>query len=854
MYWKKIKSFWLSRIGIKIVLASLLVSVMVVVNTYFIIARNLKEQKNSYTEVYNSILYLSKAFEMMESFDHQRMFVEQYVYEGGDQTKKDRYIKEKKLFNKIFKNYYNHSCNDIKPLLIKTKDKLNEYNHLLEEIIFLYDKNVDYDLIKEKFIEIDKVEADIHNNYLHKIILHIKHNHIEPAENNILTITQKTIEDILISNIFIILLSVLLGFLVSYSITRPIYALLGAIRNVSRGNFDFKINIRSHDEIGELSFAFIDMAKKLKTANDKIKEYNQNLRKEIHIKTQKLANALEALKKDKKELEEQKLATLNILEDVSESQKKLQILNNKLKRREFELESLKLLNEELTTVFSIEELLDVVSKYLHQIAKNSVCFFAIRDKLRDEIFVKAYLFQPISEKVFKEIYDEFFVYLKKKKIFSKMSKDNIQLVLNGQIDNQSQQYPKASFILPFKVSNNFLGAVHVSFLNLKKARFEYQDLIKAIVASASIALDKLQTLILAQHSRTESLINSLLNGVIMFDKDSKIVFVNPAASSFLGLKTIPKNLDGLLEILPIKNLKKIIQDVQKKGKLIFLDDCQIQNRYYELYIVPVKDYGRKNVGVAFIIHDITQRKQIEKMKSEFVSITSHQLRTPLTAIKLFSDMLVNGNIGNLTKKQKEYVNNIRQSTERMIKLVNDLLNISRIESGRIAINPQPVDLIELIESVIESIRPLSNNKRVKIIFNKPKRKWPKINLDQNLIRQVVNNLIVNAVRYSYDGGKVEISLHKYLSKYILIKVKDYGIGISKKQQDKIFQKFFRTDAAVKHVADGSGLGLYVSKMIIEASGGKIWFKSKKNKGTTFYVMLPFSGMKPKKGDRNLIVN
>ncbi len=850
-----LRRFLFGKIGTKLILAFLLIALVIAINSFFIIVKSFKEQNIIYNEIYKSIFYINNAWRLMEAVEHQRIAANQYLFlEKSLKEERANYFEEKEKTNLIIQSYNTEPDKKIKLLIKGFSVKVKEYNDKLEEAFALHDQKADLNIVKEKIKEANVIEEEIHKNYLKKIIEYVQNKHIEPAEKDIANATIKMINNILILNIFTIILAVFLGLFISRSISNPIKKLRDAVLEIGKGNFDAKIEVKSNDEIGELAFAFNQMANDLKRTRAEIEAYNKNLEIQVAEKTKRLTKVLKKAEKDKKELEKQRLATLNILEDISESQKKLQTLNFQLEKRKFELESLKSLNEELTTVFSIEELLDVVSKYLQKILKNSVCLFAIYDQLRDEIFVKSYLFESVSKQVFDDIYGELFTYLKEKINFSEKIKDNIRLVFEGKINNKNKEYPKASFILPFRAGDNFLGAVHVSFLKVDESYQERQSLTKAIISSASVALDKLQTLILVQHSKTESLINSLLNGVIMFDENGKIVFVNPAATSFLDLKTIPKNLDGLLKLLPIKNLKRIIQNTQKRGKTAFLEDCKIKSRYYEIYIVAVKDFRKKIVGVAFIIHDITQRKQIEKMKSEFVSITSHQLRTPLTAIRLFSDMMANGEVGKLTKKQKEYLNNIRQSTERMIKLVNDLLNISRIESGRLMINPQPIDLFKLINNIITETLPLSNNKKIKIIFKKSTKKWPKINLDQNLIRQVIHNLIVNAIRYSDNGSKVEVSVQKYSSKYFLIKVKDQGIGIPKEAQDRIFEKFFRADNAIKQATEGSGLGLYVSKMIIEASGGKIWFKSQKNKGTTFFVLLPFSGMKPKKGDKTLAIS
>ena len=242
------------------------------------------------------------------------------------------------------------------------------------------------------------------------------------------------------------------------------------------------------------------------------------------------------------------------------------------------------------------------------------------------------------------------------------------------------------------------------------------------------------------------------------------------------------------------------------------------------------------------------------MKTEFVSVASHQLRTPLGAIKLFTEMLVKKGEKTFDKKQKDYLDNIYQSTQRMVKLVNDLLNVSRIETGRLKIEPESIQMEDFIQSVIDEVEPLAKESKCHITFIKPKPKLQKIGIDYTLMRQVIYNFITNSIRYSSKKQcDIIVTLEQKGDSYIT-SVKDNGIGIPKKIQSRIFEKFFRADNARKVETEGSGLGMYVAKMIVEASGGKVWFESQENKGSTFHASLPSKGMKKKDGEKGLIGN
>jgi PAS domain S-box-containing protein len=368
----------------------------------------------------------------------------------------------------------------------------------------------------------------------------------------------------------------------------------------------------------------------------------------------------------------------------------------------------------------------------------------------------------------------------------------------------------------------------------------------------------------AEKAQTSALLAGIGEGVLAVDQNYKIIYVNSVAETLLGRKSA--DLIG-------KIYHKYLKSSDSKGNHIKASDrafkismstgkslsTSVTDPFYyyrqdgskfpvAITVSPILLNGRV-IGGIDVFRDITHEIEVDKMKTEFISLASHQLRTPLSAMKWFADMLLKGDAGKLKKDQQEFVQNIYDSNERMIELVNSLLNISRIESGRLMINPVLTHLPELIDDVVKDIKTKLDFKKQNLVVSiHPS--LPEINLDKSLTRQVYLNLLTNAIKYTPEGGDISVMVSKDHND-IVTQISDSGYGIPAKDHHKVFQKFFRSENIVKHETDGSGLGLYLIKAVIESSGGKIWFKSDEGKGTSFWFTLPIKGVAPKQGEVTL---
>jgi len=237
----------------------------------------------------------------------------------------------------------------------------------------------------------------------------------------------------------------------------------------------------------------------------------------------------------------------------------------------------------------------------------------------------------------------------------------------------------------------------------------------------------------------------------------------------------------------------------------------------------------------------TLRKEAEKLsqaKTEFIAIVSHQLRTPLTIISGYLSMILDGDYGEIPQKIKEIIKKVLQSTQRLIRLVNSILDISKIEAGEMEISLKRVDLREIAREVIEELKIKAKEKNLNLELKEPKEKIENL-VDREKIREVLFNLVDNAIKYTQEGGITLILKREIEKKVDQIWIKDTGEGLTEKEREKVFEKFSRGGAGLRFWVEGAGLGLFISKSFVELHGGKIWVESEgKGKGSTFYIELP----------------
>ncbi len=383
--------------------------------------------------------------------------------------------------------------------------------------------------------------------------------------------------------------------------------------------------------------------------------------------------------------------------------------------------------------------------------------------------------------------------------------------------------------------------------------------------------EKNKTMLLARDlEKYKMAVDNASDQVIITDLEGIVLYGNKVTEKITGyaLSDVVGKKAGILWHLPMpKEFYEKLWDTIKNKKETFLNEIQNKRKNGEIYtasisISPILDGGGNLLFFVGLERDITKEKEIDKAKTEFVSLASHQLRTPLSAINWYTEMLMAGDAGPLNDEQKKYLTEVAIGNERMVDLVNSLLNVSRLDLGTFIIEPEPTDISEIAKSVLGELKQPVITKKLKIEENYDQAVSAQFPADKKLLRIIFQNLLSNAVKYTKPEGQISVKIlpepkgtilgdKELKENSVVLSVSDTGMGIPDKQKDKVFSKLFRADNARETETEGTGLGLYIIKSIIDQSGGEVWFESKENLGTTFYIRFSVDGMKKKEGTKTL---
>lgn len=408
---------------------------------------------------------------------------------------------------------------------------------------------------------------------------------------------------------------------------------------------------------------------------------------------------------------------------------------------------------------------------------------------------------------------------------------------------------KLDYKIPLDAKNEF-GTI-AQFLNnaMLHLSFTQKQLIDSkasIEHEVTVRSKELQ----AERNKLLVVLAGITDSVIALDLDRNIVLFNKNAEELTGFKAeqvLGKNISQVIEFFENNSSAPIQTFAPKKAKgyegIVFIKENikMVSARYVEawvrLNVSQILEGDDVNLGNILTIHDRTREQELEEMKIDFVSMAAHELRTPLTSIKGYLSVFINENKGKFADDQKMLLNRIAISSDQLSGLVENILSVSRIERGGYTINTEPMDWILFVDSIVNQFKLRAQEKSISIQFIQPTEMIPKVRADKLRIVEVLNNLIANAITYTPEGGSVTIWTEQ-LDNKVITHVKDTGRGISKEALPHLFTKFFRVAGKLSGGSKGTGLGLYISKAIVELHGGTVWVESQTNIGSIFSFSLP----------------
>ncbi len=415
----------------------------------------------------------------------------------------------------------------------------------------------------------------------------------------------------------------------------------------------------------------------------------------------------------------------------------------------------------------------------------------------------------------------------------------------------------------YTITSYFFNILPEGILNNEKVSFMSRDTLEKQIIERTSQLEetrlhleemvKTRTTELEQEKqRIETILKSIGDAVFAVDLKCEIIVMNKIAEQLSGytfaeakgkyysqiFRFIGEDTPNIPYMPFVEKVIKdgIIQELKSHTLIAHRDGRRIP---ISDSAAPITDKNGNITGCVVVFRDATQERELERAKDTFISIAAHQLRTPLGSIRWNIEMVLGGDMGELTPELKETMQYVYENDKRLITLVNDLLNVSRIDQKRIPYEPTLVDIIEVIKDTVRDLEAEGKRKNIRVLFDTTGNQTFPLTLDKKRFREVIENLMSNAVKYSRPDSEVKTTL-SVLKDSVQIEVSDQGIGIPEKDKSNIFSKFFRADNALKSETEGTGLGLFVVKSFVENLGGTVWFESVENKGTTFFIKLPLS--------------
>jgi two-component system sensor histidine kinase VicK len=540
-----------------------------------------------------------------------------------------------------------------------------------------------------------------------------------------------------------------------------------------------------------------------------------------------------------------------------------------INRRMYELAILKELGDRVGYSLDVQQIIDVIINSLHQFIDYSAVSYMLFGQ--DKLVFKIHLERSVNQKFIDDIKDRMLGSLSAL-LDREFDKKEVKEVISGAIIIEELEDPVRSFFnIPLVIDEKVVGVLTIADTKIGLYKEEDMTILYKIIKQASKAVTSLQSVVKSEQAKLNAMVESMVDGVVMTDTDYRVLVANPNARSVVGLNdkknvTIFDFIDNLEGKFDIRGR---LEECVKLNKIFESEEILIRDKYYKIFVFPVHTQlnGEKEVvGGVTIFHDITSEKAVEQLRDQFTSMLVHELRSPISGIQKISELLGNTRDKISKKEYGEYIKLIKSDSTNMLLLINDILDVSKLEAGKFDIVKESKDIKKIIDNRVSFFLPECRDAKLDFSVKYDELLPENVSVDENGIKQVLNNIISNAIKFTKASGAINIFVvnhkkglnindelrkltnnliiplpedkFKNFSDAVVVAVSDSGTGIGQGDMKELFNKFKQFGNRSETAIRGTGLGLAIAKGIIEQHGGRIGAVSEYGVGSIFYFMLP----------------
>ena len=536
-------------------------------------------------------------------------------------------------------------------------------------------------------------------------------------------------------------------------------------------------------------------------------------------------------------------ATAEVLrtEELNRQNRQLQQMKQELERRLTAMQTIHRLSSEIEYPYGSSEILEAILRFLHELINLQVASAMI--KVGDVTTLHVFLKEDVGEENLNSIKTQM---IEKSNPVPESRPDPAKILYHFSgvaASTDATLGPiRSSLFLPLKMEEK--PAAIIGCFSRQPNAFSYFDeqLLSIFVNMTFHAVANMKNLVDAERIKMQAMVESMVDGVLMADQNDEIVIMNQAAKKILRVSRredsiTKKYFQETLGFYPFRLTKGLVHKNALQATI--KEEIKVFDKTLHSIVAPVYDVEGQHTGTVVVLRDITEQKELEERKNDFLSIISHELRTPLASIGGSLDLVLENVVGQINEKQQRYLELAKNSCQKLNLVIDDLLDISKFEKGKMQMAMDPISIVQLVDEVAEKFQPSAMEKQIILKLEKPAQDV-RIYGDYNRLVQVMNNLLSNAIKFTPQQGEIEIRIFtpKVMSPHIGVSVKDTGPGIRAEDLERVFDKFEQVRRSDTRKIGGTGLGLAISRNIIETHKGKIWAESKPGEGAKFIILLP----------------